>query len=105
MNSTIVATYLPGKNNLLADRLSRVTLDDHVRTNIMVILEIEDSYETITIDRFATNFNKICTTYNSYYLEEGASGIDAFAQTDYMQHVNYVFPPVSIVGRTLQFLK
>jgi hypothetical protein len=42
--------------------------------------------------------------YNAYYLEDGACGVDAFAQLDYDHHINFIFPPVSIVGRTLQFL-
>ena len=80
-------------------------LEDHIRVNPLVIEEIKTCFERITIDRFATANNKICNVFNSYYLETSAWGVDAFAQTDYGQHTNYIFPPISLVGHTIQFMR
>ena len=79
MDSTLVPHYLPGCKNTLADSLSRVSLDDNIKVNPLVISEIEHGFGKITIDRFVTNKNKICATYNSYFLEQTAWGVDAFA--------------------------
>ena len=85
----------------MADGLSRVALDDHITTNPEVIYLLEQAFEKITIDRFATDTNKVCERYNSFYLESSAWGVDAFAQRDYDINVNFLFPPISLVGRTM----
>lgn len=58
-----------------------------------------------TIDRFATNHNKVLTKYNSMVYEQDCSGVDAFAQTDYAGHTNFIHPPYTIMGRTTSFLQ
>lgn len=40
----MIAAHLPGQQNVTADTLSRVALDDHIRVNPAVIAEIEKGY-------------------------------------------------------------
>ena len=49
--------------------MSRISLEDHITVNPLVLAEIERCFAQITIDRFATNMNKVVPLYNSYYLE------------------------------------
>ena len=84
--------------------MSRVTLDDQWRVSTAIIQALSTALGTITIDRFATNINRVCEQFNSYFVEEDSAGIDAFAQQDYNSHRNYAFPPVSILGRFLIYI-
>ena len=38
-------------------------------------------------------------------MEETTYGVDAFAQNDYLEHVNYINPPVSLVPRVLKYIE
>ena len=84
-----------------ADTLSRVTLGDAWTTHPDIIRELDVLSGGITIDRFATRHNRVVATYNSFFMEEGSAGTDAFAQLDYDLHTNYIHPPIGIVGRVL----
>lgn len=42
--------------------------------------------------------------YNSAFLDNHTSGVDAFAQDDYMMHVNYCHPPIAVIPRLVTFL-
>ena len=52
-----------------------------------------------TIDRFACNDNALLPRYNSYFLDGRSSGVDAFAQKDFLQHVNFVHPPIALLDK------
>ena len=54
-----------------------------------------------TIDRFACQANTLLPKYNSLFLDEYTTGVDAFAQKDWLEHTNFVHPPVSIMPRVL----
>lgn len=58
-----------------------------------------------TIDRFACNANAVLPLYNSYFYEPTSYGIDAFAQIDYGDHVNFMHPPLSVMGRVTLFIE
>ena len=58
-----------------------------------------------TIDRFACKTNALLKNYNSYFYDKDSIGVDAFAQNDYEHHVNFLHPPLSIMGRTTLFIR
>ena len=78
-NMKIIATHIPGKLNRVADTLSRVILQDNLRVNPYYLDIVGRAFTPITIDRFATACNAVHKHFNSYLLEEGCQGIDAFA--------------------------
>jgi hypothetical protein len=100
-NFKLIATHIPGKINTVADRLSRVVLDDNYRVKDEIIRIINECFMRITIDRFATRQNRVTKLFNSYLYEEDCTGIDAFSQNDYPEHINYMFPPISLAGRVI----
>lgn len=57
------------------------------------------------IDRFACFSNKVLDKYNSYFYEPLTYGIDAFSQTDYDKMVNFLHPPLSLMGRVTIFIQ
>lgn len=59
----------------------------------------------LDIDRFATAQNKVLPKFNSYFMETGCMGIDAFAQTDWMTLRNFCNPPISQLNKLLTFIK
>lgn len=80
-------------------------MDDNWQLRPDLFRQIQNSTTPCTIDRFATKANALLATFNSYYFEQNTHGVDAFAQTNWGEHVNFVHPPVSILGRVVQFLE
>lgn len=60
--------------------------------------------EPATIDRFACAANAQLGLYNTMLHEPGSGGVDAFAQRNYLEHVNYMFPPVVLLPRVVKLL-
>lgn len=58
----------------------------------------------LDIDRFATAKNAVLSRFNSYFAEPGCEGVDAFAQSNWMEVRNFCNPPISQVARLLSFL-
>lgn len=103
-NIFIIPHWVPTANNKAADTLSRTSLQDYVRVHPTIISIIEKYCGKIMVDRFATSSNAVVKSFNSYFYEPGCTGVDAFAQTNWMEGLNYVYPPLSCIGRTLYFL-
>ena len=70
-----------------------------------IVDKIQSRYGAIYIDRFATASNKIVTKFNSYFYEPGCSGTDAFAQSDWGEGISFVNPPLSLMSRTVHFIR
>ena len=58
-----------------------------------------------TIDRFATASDARLPTFNTFLPCPRTCGVDAFAQGDWLRHVNWVHPPPMLAGKVLQFLR
>ena len=72
-------------------------LNPHVFTDLQ-------RYTGCTIDRFATAANRLLPTFNSYFHEPGCNGVDAFAQTNWQDHINFCNPPFGMIGKLIKFL-
>ena len=90
---------MPGEQNVSADTLSRANFGDFYRLRQTIFREIEYMSMPITIDRFASACNAQVRAYNAQFTDIGAIGIDAFAQSDYAEHINFCNPPVALLGR------
>lgn len=66
---TLIATHVAGTSHITADTLSRVSLEDSISINREVLSLIQESFATITVDRFATHANRVVDRYNSFYIE------------------------------------
>jgi hypothetical protein len=46
----------------------------------------------------------LLSLFNSYFYEPRTAGIDAFAQINWNDHVNYCNPPFAVMGRFVNFM-
>ena len=96
------ACHLPGKNNVVADHLSRNFNDDaEWMLNKAIFNKILAKFGQLDVDMFASRLNHQIHKYVSYRPDPHAWAIDAFSMT-WSNLILYMFPPFSLVGRVLQ---
>lgn len=99
--STVFASYINTKDNVIADRLSR---DEQDSSDFMLLKEHFQSvcarFGKPTIDLFASYLTAQCPKYYSWMPDPGSSGVDAF--THKWEDGFYAFPPFCLVGRVLR---
>ena len=99
----MTAAYIPGKDNIIADRESR---NKNVDTEWMLnprFLKLALNYFNFLpcIDIFASRINKQFNTYVSYKPDPYAKHIDAFTIT-WSTEDFYCFPPFSCVTKVIR---
>ncbi len=106
-NCWMTAQFLPGIENVVADRLSRELsegtewqLDPKVFQALCVHFEILP-----TIDLFAAANNTQLTNYMSYKYDPNAVAEDALIHPWESYKICYAFPPFSLVSRVVQRLR
>ena len=101
-NNFLSSAHLPGTQNMLADRESRVFND---RTEWMLHQDIFQKLSLLwgpfEIDLFASRLNKQVCTYVSWKPDPGATAVDAFSIL-WDRKPFYAFPPFSLIHRCLQ---
>ena len=102
------AEYLPGSSNETADFESRVK--DNLDTEWMLEPKIFDKvcklYGRPDVDMFASRLNaQIEGCYVSWHPDPGAVAVDAFVQEWERYDLLYLFPPFSVIGRTMQKIR
>ena len=102
---TLVARYLPGKANVLADQLSRrgQVIGTEWSLHPEVTKEIFRLLGTPTLDLFATSLNKKLPLYCSLVPDPMAAMEDAFVHPWDGLEV-YAFPPFALIRRVLNRL-
>ena len=101
---TLTVRHISGKRNVLADRLSR-RQSAHEWCLAPHLFRILDIYwGPHTIDRFASMMSTQLDTFNSLAYDPLATGIDAFAQTDWSHHNNFVNAPFRLIPRVLDLV-
>ena len=96
--------WLATDKNKASDFLSRAQLGDRYKFNPALLADLMRSFGTLDVDRFATDANAVLPVYNTMFWEPGSSGVDAFAQGDWMTKVNFCNPPFAQVARLVRFL-
>ena len=97
----ISSEHLPGVDNVLADKESRVF---HDNTEWMLDMDVFDQITEVLgcpdIDLFASRLNKKCPQFVSWKPDPDAYFVDAFTQS--WRNLNfYAFPPFSLVNKML----
>lgn len=98
----ISAAHIPGKDNIQADRESRVFIDNKewmLRQDIFG--KITEIWGEPTIDLFASRLNAQVACYASWRPDPGATYVDAFS-ISWENQFFYAFPPFSLIARCLQ---
>ena len=101
-NNFLSSAHLPGTQNMLADRESRVF---NYRTEWMLHQDIFQKLSLLwgpfEIDLFASRLNKQVCTYDSWKPDPGATAVDAFSIL-WDRKPFYAYPPFSLIHRCLQ---
>ncbi|XP_050794038.1 uncharacterized protein LOC127043859 [Gopherus flavomarginatus] len=100
----LVASFLPGVKNTLADRLSRSFLCHEWSIRPDVIHSIFQRWGFPRIDLFATKSNRKCQEFCSFQGLSPGSITDAFL-LPWTRHLLYAFPPFPLVHKVLLKLR
>lgn len=98
----LTARYLAGKDNLVADRLSRLEPQHEWQLHPNIFRTLDGMWGPHTIDRFASMKNKLIDNYNAQYWDPLCSGVDALAQIDWKRHNNFVNCPFNLLPKVLE---
>ena len=102
-NNHISAEHLPGAENSLADKASRVfDLNTEWELCPHVYQKVEDIYGQFDIDLFASRLNSKNLVYASWKPDPKAVFVDAFSAVWNQFNNFYAFPPFSIIMKCLQ---
>ena len=99
----ISAEHLPGIENVIADKASRI-FDENTEWQLTpsVFRDISNRLGPFDIDLFASRLNFQCPIYCSWKPDPSASFIDAFGFS-WEQFTNpFIFPPFSVIMKCLQ---
>lgn len=100
-NIWVWASYIASKENIIADRESRLTnIDTEYSLNLNVFREIIIDLGTPEVDLFASYLNKKCSNFVSWKQDPESTTVDAFS-ISWGSVFFYAFPPFSIIGRVL----
>ncbi len=97
----LMAQYIPGVDNIQADRLSRIVDKNDWMLHPTIFKELEKKWGPHTIDRMATFTNHQVERYNSYRWDPRSEAVNAYAQ-DWRKENNYVNPPFNQMMRILE---
>jgi hypothetical protein len=99
------AAHLPGVLNIQADAASRdmFKYDKEWQLEPVMFAKIQQEIGINDVDLFASRINAQMDTYVSWHPDPGAIAIDAFS-LDWSLHNAFIFPPFSVLGRTVQKL-
>jgi len=104
-NIQVSACYLAGKENVLADQLSRLNLKYEWRLHPKLFKWINNMWGPHSIDRFATMTNTQLPRYNSRFFDPKSEGVDALAQQNWTIENNFVNPPFRLIPQVIEVLK
>ena len=94
------AFHIPGKDNSIADKLSR-NFDREWLLSDEVFHTIQDKLGVCDIDLFASKDNHKLSKYVTYTPDSNAVAVNAFSLT-WTSLKAYIFPPFSLLGLVLQ---
>jgi len=103
-NLTIRAEYIPGIENVIADRLSRHLPSEHSEWELpqTIFNQIENLMGPMMMDLFASATNHKTTRYLTLRPDPAAVGTNAFAYHWHKNQRLYANPPFSLIPRVLQ---
>lgn len=104
-NMHITPRHLAGRNNTLADALSRLNPRYEWKLYTALFKWLDRKWGPHTIDRCATILNTQLPRYNSRFFDPRAEAVDALAQNNWQGENNFVNPPFRLIPQVIQTLK
>lgn len=97
----LFASYINTKDNVDADKASRVSLDDNdFSLDNVSYKNIIKAFGIPEIDLFATSVTNKCTRFASWYPDPKSEFVDAF--TVVWKDFFYAFPPFNLINRVIK---
>ena len=105
-NIWISAAYLTSKENVVADKMSRISHhNSEWSLNMDIFEQITDIFGKPTLDLFASRLNHKCERYVAWQPDPFAEAVDAFTLNWGEAGLVYMFPPFCLMSRVLQKLE
>ena len=102
---TIHSVHIPRDINKTADYLSKVVDFEDYSVNESFFELFQSEFDiSVTIDRFADNFNTKVLTFNSRSYCVGSAGVDCFNYDWGLPSINWIFPPPRLLIKSLNHL-
>ena len=101
---TLTSKHLAGVKNIQADRLSRIITLYDWQLSRRVFQHLDVLWGPHTIDRFAAEHNTMLPRFNSMYAEPNSEAIDALAQQNWKDEMNWVNPPFWLIPKILRLV-
>jgi ribonuclease HI len=102
----LTAEYIPGKENVIADKLSRLEVDwTESRLNPVIFQMIEKDMGPFTLDGMAIAANTQCKRYVSLRHDPGCLYTDFLARPLCHSERAYVNPPYTLIPRIIRKIK
>lgn len=101
---TLSAVHVPGEENTLPDRLSRLVDRNDWLAAPEILDAVERRWGRLTFDRFASAASRLPgRPYNSQFYDVGTAGVDALRQpaSSWRAHFNWINPPWALMMRAL----
>ncbi|XP_071479361.1 uncharacterized protein [Diadema antillarum] len=98
----LIASHIPGKDNYVADFLSRGSyLPTEWQLNPSIAKQIFNRFGPPQVDLFASTLNKQLPVYCTKHNDPAALMTDAFTM-QWNRFLGYAFPPFALIPRVLQ---
>ena len=101
-NIHLTARYLAGRDNVLADALSRLNPRYEWKLHTSLFQWINRKWGPHTVDRCATILNTQLPRYNSRFYDPKSEAVDCLAQNNWMHENNYVNPPFRLIPMVIE---
>jgi hypothetical protein len=98
-------TWIPRGDNTQADYLAGIYDRDDWRLSDFWRDFLEDRWGPHTIDRFATDLNRLFSRFNSRWWCPGCENTDCLTLSDWASENNWCNPPFGLIGRLLYVLR
>ena len=92
----LTVRWIPRKQNVLADKLSRVVLEDDWSISDHIFRLCDKRWGPFDIDLFASHYNTKCKVYYAKHYDAGAAGTDAI-KMDWNGKNLWVVPPIELI--------
>ena len=99
----LLLEYIPTHENVAPDALSRAANTEDYRLATRLFHWVESYFGVRMVNRFASFQSRLCERFNSFHMDVGTEGVDAFAQ-DWAHERNWANPPWSQLPRLVRFL-
>ena len=102
-NIWLSAAYLPSEENVVADKMSRISHhNSEWSLNGEIFNRITSIFGKPEIDLFASRLNYKCDRYVAWQPDPFAEAVDAFSLNWGNMGLIYIFPPFCLMSRVLQ---